>query len=107
MFMNTGERDGGMNWESGTGIYTLPCVKQTAGGKLLHNTGSSAQCTVMTGVGMAGEFRREGVHVYNGGIKLQYNQNLTQVCKAIIANGKRNDVHCHVLCNSEVFHYLH
>ena len=39
MFMNTeGERDGGMNWESGIDIYTLPCVKQTAGGKLLCNT---------------------------------------------------------------------
>ena len=75
MFMNTeGERDGGMNWESGIDIYTLPCVKQTAGGKLLHSTGSSAQCTVMMGVGMAGEFRREGIHVYNGRFALQYSR---------------------------------
>ena len=42
-----GEREGGTNWESSSNIYTLPCVKWTAGGKLLHSTGSSAQCSVM------------------------------------------------------------
>ena len=36
MFMDTeGERDGGTNWERSTDIYTLPCVKRTASGKLL------------------------------------------------------------------------
>ena len=25
-----------MNWEIGADIYTLPCVKQRAGGNLLH-----------------------------------------------------------------------
>ena len=29
-------------------IYTLPCVKQIVSGKLLHSSGSSAQCSVMT-----------------------------------------------------------
>lgn len=39
-------------------IYTLPCIKYTAGGKLLSSTGSSAQCTVMTYGGSIG--RRQG-----------------------------------------------
>ena len=26
-----------MNWEIGTDIYTLPCIKQIASGKLLYN----------------------------------------------------------------------
>ena len=38
-----GEGEGGVNWESGTNVYTLPCVKEPASGKLLQNTGSSAQ----------------------------------------------------------------
>ena len=38
-----GEGEGGVNWEGGTDMYTLPCVKQPASGKLLQSTGSSAQ----------------------------------------------------------------
>ena len=30
-----GEGEGGMNWEIGIDIYTLPCVKQIASGNLL------------------------------------------------------------------------
>ena len=46
-------------------IYTLPSIKEVATGKLLHSTGSSAQCSVVTqrrGVGVvAGQmFKREG-----------------------------------------------
>ena len=33
---------GGINWEIGIGVCTLPCVKQRASGKLLHSVGSSA-----------------------------------------------------------------
>ena len=40
-------------------IYTLPCVKQIASGKLLCNTGSSAQCSVMT--------QKGGMGVWEGG----------------------------------------
>ena len=46
-----------MNWESSTDIYiyTLPCVKQIVSGKLLYNTGSSAQCSMTTrGMGWGG-----------------------------------------------------
>ena len=34
--------------ESSIDIYILPCVKQTASGKLLYGTGSPAWCSVMT-----------------------------------------------------------
>ena len=36
------EGKSGMNGESSIDIYTLPCVKQIAGEKLLYNTGSPA-----------------------------------------------------------------
>ena len=42
------EGDGGMNWEVRIDIYTLPCIKQTASGKLLSSAGSLAQCSVGT-----------------------------------------------------------
>ena len=42
------EGKSGMNGESSTDIYTLPCVKQRASGKLLYGTGSSAQYSVAT-----------------------------------------------------------
>ena len=32
-----------MNWETGVDMYTPPCIKRTASGKLLHSTKSSAQ----------------------------------------------------------------
>ena len=35
MWTQSGKGEGGMNWESGPEIYTLPRVKQTASGKLL------------------------------------------------------------------------
>jgi len=37
-----------MNRESSIAVSALPCVRQTASGKLLYNPGSSAQCPVMT-----------------------------------------------------------
>ena len=44
-----GEGEGGMNSESSFEIYTLPCVKQIAGEKLLYNNiGSPALCSVVT-----------------------------------------------------------
>ena len=35
-----GERESGTNGESSTNIDTLPCIKQTAGEKLVCNSGS-------------------------------------------------------------------
>ena len=43
-----GEREGGTDRESSINIYTLSCVKLTAGEKLLNNTGSPAWHPVMT-----------------------------------------------------------
>ena len=43
-----GEGEGGTNWESSTDMYTLPYVKEIAGGKLLYSTGSPALCSVTT-----------------------------------------------------------
>ena len=40
------EGEGGPGWESSVETHTLPCVKQTASGKLLWNTGTSAQCSM-------------------------------------------------------------
>ena len=37
-----------MNWETGTDMYTQPCVKQIASENLLHSIGNSARCSVMT-----------------------------------------------------------
>ena len=49
------EGEGGTNLNSSIEIYTLPCVKQIASEKLLHNTGSSALCSVRPkGVGWSG-----------------------------------------------------
>ena len=42
------EGEGGMKQESSIDIYTLPCMKYIAKGKLLHSRGSSAQCSAMT-----------------------------------------------------------
>ena len=57
-----GEGESGMNGESSVDIYTLPCVKQIAGMKLLYNTGR-AWCSVTTssdgmGAGAGGSRRR-------------------------------------------------
>ena len=43
-----GEEKRGTNGESRINIYTLSCVKQIAGEKLLYNTGSPAWHSVMT-----------------------------------------------------------
>ena len=43
-----GEEKSGMNRESSLNKYILPCVKETAGEKLLYNTGNPAWYSVMT-----------------------------------------------------------
>ena len=43
-----GEEKRETNGDSRINIYTLPCVKQIAGEKLLYNTGSPAWHSVMT-----------------------------------------------------------
>ena len=46
-------------------IYTQPCVKQIAGGKLLYSTGSSVLCDDLEGweEEVGGRSMREGIYV--------------------------------------------
>ena len=63
-----GEKEGGRNGESSTDVHTLPCLTQLARGKLLCNTGGSAQCSVRTQRGgkggVRGRLKRERTYVY-------------------------------------------
>ena len=43
-----GDEEDEMNQESSIDIYIPPCIKLTANGKMVYNTGSPAQCSVMT-----------------------------------------------------------
>lgn len=42
------EEEGGITWETGINIYTLPRIKHTRSGNLLRSTGNSAWGSVMT-----------------------------------------------------------
>ena len=85
----------GMNRKSRIYIYTQPCVKQIASGKLLSSTGSSARCSVMTqrggmgGVGWEGGSRGRRA-VYTWLVHTVVQQKLTQHYKAIILQLKIN-----------------
>ena len=48
------EGESGTNGESTNNIYTLPCVKEIAGDKLLYNTGSPAWYSLRTQRGRMG-----------------------------------------------------
>ena len=43
-----GGRRGGMNWETGIDTYTLLCTKQRMNEDLLHSTGNSTRCSLVT-----------------------------------------------------------
>ena len=66
--MRDGEGEGGMDWERNTAMCPLAYVKQTAKGRLLFGTETSACCSVMTWRGGAGEWdgrlKREETYVY-------------------------------------------
>ena len=85
--------EGGMNWESRLGIYTPPCVKQTASGNRLQSTGSSAPCAVMTsrggmGVGWEGGLKGNGyTYTYSWCTSL-YSRSLYNSVKQVFANKK-------------------
>ena len=83
-----GERKGGKNWKSSTDIYiyTLPCVKYTASGKLLQSTSCSAWCSVMTWSGeqLEGRLKREEIYAYVQLIHFIVQLRLIQHCKATI-----------------------
>ena len=88
--VNTGNEEGcGMKGKIGIDIYTVPCVKQIAGRKLLYITGSSAQCSVDLERGTVGS-----EEVWEGGYVCIYTaesllHSRTQQCKPTIFQGKR------------------
>ena len=43
-----GWKEGGMNREMGTDIYTLLCIKQVTNENLLYSSGNSTECSVVT-----------------------------------------------------------
>ena len=64
------EEKSGTNRECSINIYTLSCIKQIAGEKLLFNTGSPARCSVMTqrgGMGVGKEDSRRRGYIDNYG----------------------------------------
>ena len=86
MFTAFGEE--GMNWENDIDMYTLSCVKQTASGKVLNSTGSSARGSVTT---LRGEMEggREGGSRGSGYMYTRswfglWRAEVTQHCKTII-----------------------
>ena len=66
-----GGGEGGTNGESSRETYTLLCVKQTARGDFLYDSGNSNQGSVTAqrgGMGreVGGNFKREGTYVSYG-----------------------------------------
>ena len=57
-----GVREGGINWEIGTDIYTLLYIKQITNKDLLYSTGNSTQYSVMAYMGK--ESKKEWIYVY-------------------------------------------
>ena len=100
-----GEGKGGTNWDSSTDtyiytiydIYILPCVKQTAIGKLklLYNTGRSARCSVMTsedeiggGWSCEGGSRGKGYTYTYGWLELLYGRTQDNIVKQLSSDEK-------------------
>ena len=84
-----------MNWEIGTDIYTLLCIKQRTNENLLYCRGNSVLCGDLNG----GNFKKAGSggYVYVQLICLAVHQKLTEHCKATAAKSLQS---CPTLCNS-------
>ena len=81
--------------ESSMETYTLPYVKQIAGGNLLYDSGSSNWCSVTTyrddmGWEVGQNFKREETYLYLWLIHVDAWQKPIQYCKAIIFHFKTN-----------------
>ena len=79
-------------------IYTLPCIRWTANGRLLYSTGTAVQGSEMTyrggmGVGVRGRLKREeGIYVCIELIPTAVQQKLTQHCNAPILQFKKRKI---------------
>ena len=54
---------GGINWEIGIDICTLPYIKQITNKDLLYSIGNSTRYSVMANMGK--ESKKECIYVYN------------------------------------------
>ena len=74
-----GEGESGLNWESSTDIYTLPCIKQIASGKLVYSIGSSMLCDDLDAWDGGGgtEVQKGGIYAYMQFINFIVQQTLT------------------------------
>ena len=54
---------GGINWETGTDIYTLPYIKYITNKNLLYNTGKSTQYSIMDYMGKESKNKKEWIYV--------------------------------------------
>ena len=57
----TTSQGGGINWETGTDIYTLIYIAHITNKNLLNNTENSSQNSIMTSLGI--EHKKEWIHV--------------------------------------------
>ena len=72
-------REGGMNREIGTDIYSLLCIKELANENLLCSTGNSVLCGDLNGKEI-----QNGGEIYIYKIHFAVQQKLAQHCKATI-----------------------
>ena len=90
-----GEGEDGINSKNSTDIYTPPCVKETASGKLLYSTGSPAWCPDNLGGGVRDgrRLKREGIDIYILMADAHYcTAETTQHCKASILQLKKKKI---------------
>ena len=77
----------GTNWESDIDMYTIPCVKQIASGKLLYSPGSSALCDDLEGWGGGvGERYERGDICIQVADSLLYSRNEHNIVKQSYSN---------------------
>ena len=60
-----GEREGGINWEIRTDIYTLPYLKEITNKDVLYSTGNSIHYSIMTYMGIESKKKGEYVRMYD------------------------------------------
>ena len=73
---------GGINWEVGCGIFTLPYTRSMGDKDLLYSIGKPTQYSLMASVGVESE--KEWMYVYVWLIYLAVHLELTQCCESTI-----------------------
>ena len=90
-----------MNWENSIDVCRRHCVKRTASGELLYNTGSSAWSPVMplrAGMRWGGKLKTEGgVCVYMGLTQAVYSRDQHSIMKKLYSNLKKKFLKLYLL----------